>query len=55
MKAPDFATSQDEATNCVRIARSAFEAVPNIDCAQFILVSSVDATVARCDEGDLIG
>jgi len=37
MKAPDFATSQDEATNCVRIARSAFEAVPKMDRAEFIL------------------
>ena len=35
MKAPDFATSQDEATNCVRIARFVFEAVPKMDRARF--------------------
>jgi hypothetical protein len=55
MKAHDFATCQDEATNCVRVARSAFEAVPNMDCAQFILVRSVDAIVAHRDEAHLIG
>jgi hypothetical protein len=50
MKAPDFATSQGEATNCVHIARSAFQAVPKVDRAQFVLVGSLDAIAAHRDE-----
>jgi hypothetical protein len=38
MKASDFAACEDETTNGVWIARSAFQAVPKVDCAQFILV-----------------
>lgn len=55
MKSPDFATSQDEATNGVRITRPAFKPVPKMDRAEFILVSSVDAVVAHRDEANLIG
>jgi hypothetical protein len=33
MKAPDFAAREDQATNCVGITRSAFEAVPKMDRA----------------------
>jgi hypothetical protein len=55
MKAPDFSTCQDEATNVVSITRSTFQTVPEVDCAEFILVSSVDAIVAHRDEANLIG
>jgi hypothetical protein len=54
-KTRDFSTGQDQATNGVRIARSAFQAVPQVDCAQFVLVGPFDAIVAHRDEGDLIG
>jgi hypothetical protein len=55
MKASDFAACEDETTNGVWIARSAFQTVPKVDCAQFILVGSPDAVVAHGDEDDLIG
>jgi hypothetical protein len=38
MKTPDFAARQDQATNGVCIARSAFQPIPKVDCAQFVLV-----------------
>jgi hypothetical protein len=37
MKAPDFATGQDRATNGVCVAQSTFEAVPEVDGAQIRL------------------
>lgn len=54
VKAPDFATGKDEATNGVCVTRSAFQAVPQVDCAQFVLVGPLDSTVAYRNEGDLI-
>jgi class 3 adenylate cyclase len=46
MKTPDFAACQDQATNGICIARSAFQTVPKVGCAQFILVGSPAAIVA---------
>lgn len=55
VETPDFATGQDQPTNGVWISRPSFEPVPKVDCAEFILVRSVDAIVAHRDKGDLIG
>jgi hypothetical protein len=49
MKAPDFATGQDQATNGVCIARSAFKPISQVDGAQFVFVGSIDAIVAHRD------
>ena len=43
MKPRDFAAREDEATNGVCNARSAFEPLPKVDCAKFVFVSSLQA------------
>ena len=55
VKASDFAPGEDKPTNGVRITRPAFQPIPKMDRAEFILVRSVDAIVAHRDEANLIG
>jgi hypothetical protein len=55
IKVPDSTTGQDKASNRVRIARPASEPISQVDGAQFVLVSSVDAIVAHGRERDHIG
>jgi hypothetical protein len=55
VKAPDFATDQDQATNGVWIARSAFKPISQVNGAQFVLVSSFQPIVAHGHEGNPIG
>jgi hypothetical protein len=55
VKAPNFATGQDQPTNGVWITRPALKAVAEVDCTEFVLVSSAKAIVPHSDEGNLIG
>ncbi|HWX27091.1 MAG TPA: hypothetical protein VNZ53_06585 [Steroidobacteraceae bacterium] len=55
MEAPNFATRQDQPTNGIWIARSAFQPVPKLDRAQFVFVGSFQSVLAHRHEGDLIG
>jgi len=54
MKAADLAACEDEASNGAGIARSAFEPIANVDCAQFVFIGPLDAIIAYGDEGDPI-
>jgi hypothetical protein len=38
MKAPDLATDQKRATNIVRITRSPFQPIPNVDRTQLVFI-----------------
>ena len=40
VKAPDFATGQDQQTNVVRITGPAFQPVPEVNRAEFVFVGS---------------
>jgi hypothetical protein len=55
MEAPNFAARQDQATNGVWIARSAFEPISQVDGAQFVFVGSFQPIVAHGHEGNPIG
>jgi hypothetical protein len=52
MKAPGFATCQNQATNGLCIAQSAFQAEAKMDCARFIIVDY--AIVAHGDRDQTI-
>lgn len=51
----DLAASQDEPTNGVCITRLAFQPIPEMNGAEFVLVSSFQSVLAHCDKRDLIG
>jgi len=55
MEATNFATGQDQPPNGIGIARSAFQPVRKVDCAQFVFVGSFQSVLARRDKRDLIG
>jgi hypothetical protein len=55
MKASNLAAGQDEPTNGVRIARSAFEPISQMQSTQLVLVGAGDPIFAHGDQGDLIG
>jgi hypothetical protein len=46
MKASDFAAGQDEMTNSISLARPTFQAVPQLQRTQFVLISAVEAIIA---------
>jgi hypothetical protein len=50
VKAGDFAASQDEPTNGLGISQPALNPIAKVDCAEFVLVGSLDAIVAHSDE-----
>ena len=55
VKAPHFATGQNQPTNGIGITQPPFKPISKMDRAQFVLVRSLQPVLARGNQRDMIG